>query len=249
MKIWRYEDLLRCARGLVREADLIPRSSLKGLCPGEVFDEDYWAEHLPFQKDELKIVSPLRSIYTPLMKSRTVSQPGFKVRFDFPKCRGEDMLTNVLSYCKEYPDHAQIVVHNKSKRLCVHRFLESKEMLHLLTDTVAGEERERSLLADVLLEKSLDGRNFVADFNEPLKPEAVGFYLAIEVLLPWCLRPQLNDMIDAKATNLQIAKAFMIPEFVVRHIRSVMFGGKNYLGVSYEWNRTISVSVPANDTF
>ena len=89
------------------------------------------------------------------------------------------------------------------------------------------------------MENSLDGSRFIRDFTEPLHPEAVGFYLAIEVLLPWCLRESLNKMIDAKCTNFQIAKAFMVPEFIIRHVRNVHFGKVDYLGVSYGMNNLI----------
>lgn len=239
MMTWRYEDIIRLARQLVKPGDLIVRNTILNLLSGsEKVDESYWAHQFPFEKGGIKIVSPTRTVFLPLRSQR----PQLKIKFDFPRCANDDMLTNIMSYCKEYDDHAQIVVHNKSGRLCVLRFLESKEMLHLLTDTVACDEKERNFLADVLLEKSLDGRNFISDFTEPLSPEAVGFYLAIEVLLPWCLRDQLNGMIDAKATNLQIAKAFLVPEFVIRHIRNTMFGGKSYLGVSYEMNRWYDAS-------
>ena len=43
-------------------------------------------------------------------------------------------------------------------------------------------------------------------------------------------------MIEAKSTNFQIAKAFMVPEFIIRHVRNVHFGNMDYLGVSYGMN-------------
>ena len=86
------------------------------------------------------------------------------------------------------------------------------------------------------MENSLDGARFIRDCTMPLQPEAVGFYLAIEVMLPWCLRKNLEKMIDEKSTNFQIAKAFMIPEFIIRHVRNVHFGQLSYLGVSRNMN-------------
>ena len=98
-------------------------------------------------------------------------------------------------------------------------------------------------LSDVLMENSLDGARFIDDATKPLQPEATGFYLAIEVLLPWCLRDSLNKMIEAKSTNFQIAKAFMVPEFIVRHVRNVHFKDLSYLGVSYQMNSLIDKEI------
>jgi hypothetical protein len=55
-------------------------------------------------------------------------------------------------------------------------------------------------------------------------------------MLPWCLRKNLEMMIEEKSTNFQIAKAFMIPEFIIRHVLNVHFGQLSYLGVSRNMN-------------
>ena len=236
MKIWRYDDILRLARDIVQPSSLVLRSSvIKNICGDEQVDEQYWSNGLSINLNQIKVVSIATSIWVALRKSR----PNLKVQFVVPRCDDASMSCNVMSYCKEYADHAQVVIHNKQGRLCIRRFLEAKELLHLLTETVVGDERQRDMVADAWLEQSLDGRNFVADFDRPLSPEAVGFYLAIEVLLPWCLRKELHEMLDRGATTLQIAKAFMIPEFVIRHVQNVRFGSRSYLGVSYEWNSRI----------
>lgn len=236
MKTWRYDELLRLARKLVQPKALVLRSSvIKGMSDDEKADEQYWSQGLSFNCSQFKIVSIANSIWAPLKRSR----PNLKVQFTLPKCDDASMCCNVMSYCKEYANHAQVVIYNKQGRLCMRRFLEAKELLHLLTGTVVDGESQRNMVADAFLEQSLDGRNFVVDFDKPLSPEAVGFYLAIEVLLPWCLRKELLTMIDQKATTMQIAKAFMVPEFVIRHIHNVNFGSRSYLGVSYEWNSRI----------
>lgn len=232
MKTWRYDELLKFARTLVQPASLVLRSTvIKNISDDESMDEQYWSNGLSLDLSQFKIVSIANSIWVPLQKAR----PNLKVQFVVPQCDDVGMSCNVMSYCKEYENSAQVVIHNKQRRLCVRRFLEAKELLHLLTETVVGGEQQ-NMVADAWLEQSLDGRNFVADFDHPLSPEAVGFYLAIEVLLPWCLRRELNMMLDQKATTLQIAKAFMVPEFVIRHVQNVKFGNRSYLGVSYEWN-------------
>ena len=44
-------------------------------------------------------------------------------------------------------------------------------------------------------------------------------------------------------TNFQIAKAFMVPEFIVRHVRNVHFKNLSYLGVSYQMNSLIDKEI------
>lgn len=238
---WTLLDLAVLARKLVAKDDLILRDSIIGrlVNDGEIKDEEYWASGLFFDKSSLKVVSLVKSIWNPLKVERPeLFSSGASIHFDIPKCQKMDH--KLMSYCieseKDSKTDAQIVIHNEGDRLCVRRFLEAKELLHFYTRTVVENGRQINFLTEVLMEQSLDGCKFICDSNLPLEPEAVGFYLAIEVLLPWCLREQLNKMIDARCTNFQIAKAFMVPEFVIRHVRNVRFEKVDYLGVSYRMN-------------
>ena len=244
---WTLFELAKKARELVAEDDLVPRDDVirKVDNKDEQKDEDYWDKNFCFDKSKLKVVSPEKSIWMPLKANRPeLFADGMGVAFDDPECFG--LYHKMMSYCEEgerLDEHGNVVgvygriaIHNEGERLCVRRFLEAKELLHFITNTVADQEAQSEFLTEVLMENSLDGARFIRDFTKPLQPEAVGFYLAIEVMLPWCLRRNLEKMIDEKSTNFQIAKAFMIPEFIIRHVRNVHFGPLSYLGVSRNMN-------------
>ena len=247
---WTLFELARLARNLVAEDDLVLRDSVieKLVNKDERKDEDYWAGGFCFDKSLLKVVSLKNSIWEPLKERRPeLFADGKGIAFDTPDCEG--LYHKLMSYCEEGDrldkdgnvegSYGRIIIHNEGDRLCVRRFLEANELLHFVTDTVAEQNVQTEFLSNVLMESSLDGSRFISDVTKPLQPEAVGFYLAIEVMLPWCLRENLNKMIEAKSTNFQIAKAFMVPEFIVRHVRNVHFGTIDYLGVSYRMNSLI----------
>lgn len=240
-------ELAKLARKLVAENYLVPRDNVIDLLVNEDErrDEDYWGNGFGFDKSVFKVVSLKKSIWESLKSKRPeLFSDGKGIAFDDPQCSG--LYHKLMSYCEEGERldgqgnvvgvYGRIAIHNEGARLCVRRFLEAKELLHFITYTVAEQNAQTEFLSEVLMENSLDGTRFIRDITKPLQPEAVGFYLAIEVLMPWCLRESLNRMIEAKSTNFQIAKAFMVPEFIIRHVRNVHFDNMNYLGVSYGMN-------------
>ena len=247
---WTLFEIAKLARELVAENDLVSRDYVIGklINEDERKDEDYWDRNFCFEKSALRNVSLKTSIWEPLKTRRPeLFADGNGIAIDEPECSG--LYHKLMSYCEEgelldkrfnvVGVYGRIAIHNEGGRLCVRRFLEAKEILHFVTNTVAEKDVQKEFLSEVLMEKSLDGTRFIRDITKPLQPEAVGFYLAVEVLLPWCLRENLNKMIDAKSTNFQIAKAFMVPEFIIRHVRNVHFGNMDYLGVSYGVNKLI----------
>ena len=248
---WTLFELAKLARTLIAEDDLVLRDSIIGTLVNEdeQKDEDYWDNGFCLDKSTLKVVSLKKSIWEPLKNRRPeLFSDGKGIAFDTPKC-SSGLYHKLMSYCEEgerldeygnvVGTYGRIAIHNEGDRLCVRRFLEAKELLHFVTHTVTEQNAQKEFLSELLMENSLDGTRFIHEIAKPLQPEAVGFYLAIEVLLPWCLRESLNRMIDAQSTNFQIAKAFMVPEFIIRHVRNVHFGPIDYLGVSYGMNDLI----------
>ncbi len=64
--------------------------------------------------------------------------------------------------------------------------------------------------------------------------ETFCLYLAIEVMLPWDKRLELSDMHDRSATNLQMAKRFMVPSAIIEH-----YFDSGYGQISFTFNRSM----------
>jgi len=257
IKEYKLKDVIEIAHGLMACQPFVRRSkAVVGIqSKNEKSDEQFWTDSESLKSD-LQVVSLTQALWNPLKVRRpdlfsrscngTVTSqiktsmiPGAVP--DFPMdCR-------FMSYCCEFlgcnPHRAEIRIRNADNRLCYNRFLWAKELAHLYTETVTGDvEKNRSFLADLLQEEALDGTRFIDSADAVLSPEAVGFYLAIEILVPWCLREQIDQIKESNQnSNWSIARAFLVPQFVIRHIREDHFRKTaadekkiNYLALSKE---------------
>lgn len=130
-----------------------------------------------------------------------------------------------------YRDHAQIEI--AAKNTCWTRMAYAKELAHIYLGFVNGEYEN----LDMLLTAARTARqNLPAHNNEEVpNDEMFCFYLAIELLLPWGdLRDEAMDMHDKGKTHYEIAKRFMLPEWIVSHF----FDG-GWCSRSWEGNRAI----------
>lgn len=121
----------------------------------------------------------------------------------------------------------------KFTNICWYRFLACKELMHVYADVFDNSQLEITALQHCV--RSM--HNVFPAVQTNLSAEATAFYLAVELLLPWRLRKQVERMIELKQTPYQIAKAFMVPEYVVIHI--LTNGNKNYLQLSRSINEAL----------
>ena len=114
-----------------------------------------------------------------------------------------------------YKTQARIVI--ASENTCWTRMSVTKELAHLYVGLVEDEYAnvDMLLLAARTARQNLNG----LAFNYLIENDEVFcFYLAIEILLPFGkLRDELLEMRKQKATYLEMAKRFMVPERIVCH--------------------------------
>ncbi len=119
---------------------------------------------------------------------------------------------------------------------CWKRFTVLKELMHLYSNTCDDSIGESASLIAMAARRS---RDVVAKDNSILCHEEAAFYMALEILIPWCDgRKQLLRLRDLGATHYQIAKVFMLPTPIVTH-----FLGDDeetpYIGLSLRLNQNI----------
>jgi len=152
-----------------------------------------------------------------------------------------------FGYIEKYIDPVTSVVRYDitflSKLLCGARFTLCKELSHIMTDTVDGVEE----CLDAMFKCATRWMESICAADADLDHETTGFYHAIEVLIPWRLRNEFNDIKeDTKLTtkedrDMTIAQRFMIPTKVVSHICDCRENSNElpYCGFSYSVNSAI----------
>jgi hypothetical protein len=109
-----------------------------------------------------------------------------------------------------YKDHADIL-YSATLNLCWSRLVVCKELAHLLLDT-----EDRHFTKDpVALVQGLVTQVLNLKPENDLISENVAMYCAIELLLPWHLRPSMNQMMTEGQSDYDIAVAFRAPESIV----------------------------------
>lgn len=127
------------------------------------------------------------------------------------------------------------VVYRPRLRPCWERFTIAKELLHLYSDTASTWQD-----ANTLITAAKQSRELIPSESESLSDETIGFYLAMEVMVPWRLREQFLSLKDKAATKMQIAKAFMVPLCIIDHMMSESCEeGSSYAGLSMRINSSI----------
>jgi len=107
-----------------------------------------------------------------------------------------------------YADHAEIEV-SHSLNLCWTRFVACKEMAHLLLDRDQSQYTQNpGALIDRLIQDPWAN-------DKDITSERAAVLAAMELLMPWCCRGQMEAMVKSGASHLQIATHFMVPERMV----------------------------------
>jgi Zn-dependent peptidase ImmA (M78 family) len=109
-----------------------------------------------------------------------------------------------------YQDKAEII-YSSSLNTCWRRFVVCKELAHLLIDT----EQTHFTQDPVALVHELINDVPVMEVDDDVNSERWAMIAAIEMILPWCLRGQLNELSTEGLSDLQIAQQFRVPEKIV----------------------------------
>lgn len=150
-----------------------------------------------------------------------------------PEVQSRGALYGYIDYKKQSPT----IVIKANLRPCWKRFIIAKELLHLYSETAEDADLTE---ASVLVKAAMDSRTLLVNEATELDDETATFYLAIEVMVPWCLRSQFTHMSSRNATTMQIAKAFMVPECIISHMLSDSSDrGSSYLALSRRLNLNI----------
>lgn len=126
-----------------------------------------------------------------------------------------------------------IVVYRASLNLCWKRFTVVKELAHIYSGTVANSITQGAAAITFAAKES---RQVMPTLDTELDAETAAFYIALEIMVPWRLRKQFNDLRAAGATTYQLAKAFMIPQMFISHFTSDWNDRNTYAGLSYAVN-------------
>ena len=129
-----------------------------------------------------------------------------------------------------------IVVYRDSLNFCWKRFTIVKELAHIYSGTVANSIMQGAAAITFAAKES---RQIVPTLDTELDAETAAFYIALEILVPWRLRRQFNDLRDIGATTYQLAKAFMIPQTFIAHFASDWNDKNTYAGLSFAINSRI----------
>lgn len=121
-------------------------------------------------------------------------------------CRG------VYGYVLKERDHAYVVC-DAGLNLCWQRFTIVKELMHLHSRTVGDGQEFRSGgdSAHRILSEAITSRDEHIWEDVELSNEASALAMALETLVPWCLRRQFDALVDQRADPYLIARTFMVP--------------------------------------
>lgn len=129
-----------------------------------------------------------------------------------------------------------IIVYRAALNFCWRRLTVAKELAHLFSGTVADSMTQGAAAVSFGAKES---RRVIPTLETDLDAETAAFYIALEVMIPWSLRTQFNDLRSVGATTYQIAKAFMIPQTFISHFSSDWNDRNTYAGLSYQINTEI----------
>jgi len=134
------------------------------------------------------------------------------------------------------------IVYSGALNFCWERFTVTKELMHLYIRFSFGDKSidDVDLGAANVLSDALASRSVTISENAMLSDEAAALYMAFEVLFPWSLRTQYNRMLDLGATNMQIAKAFMIPVNFIEFFRHNESKAESYFQLSERINSDVA---------
>lgn len=123
-------------------------------------------------------------------------------------------------------DYTHYKITGQFSNLCWKRFLFVKELMHIyfrLFDTPPNSRGDYIAKCARAIHDVFPKNGFNLD------AETTAFYLAIEFLLPINFRGQLDRALRYGLSTYQIAKLFMVPEYIVMHVTSGYHEEKGYL--------------------
>lgn len=156
----------------------------------------------------------------------------------------KDRWSGLCGYVDNSVDNPTIV-YNADLNLCWRRFTLVKELMHLYSGTVDNlrhPDFRRSPSFEIIDEASAS-RQISFSENVSLSDESAAMVMAIEVLIPWRLRAQLDVMIDMRAAEFSIAKAFMVPLSLLR----IMLPSGYYQGAGGYYDVSKSLNAGVNE--
>lgn len=106
-----------------------------------------------------------------------------------------------------YTDHA-LIVYSTDLNRCWRRFAICKELVHLLMDVKACHMGTDPIN---LIQGLITG-TFPMEADTPVHSDMVGAIAAVEMLLPWKLRPHLIQLRTNGKTDFEIAEHARVPE-------------------------------------
>ena len=116
----------------------------------------------------------------------------------------------VAGFLRSYDDHA-IVKISMDLPVVWQRFVAAKELAHLLIDT----EASHFTAAPVALVQGLIDGLPCERVTDDLESEHYASFAALEILLPWELRVELEKTGGTTATDTAIAYKFVVPEKII----------------------------------
>lgn len=178
----------------------------------------------------LKVVDVGIGVHQAVKKNQTVQS----ISYCSVQC-AEPLRDAIYGYVLKKGDSA-IVVYKDSLNFCWKRFTIVKELSHLYSGTVTNSITQGAAAITFAAKES---RRIVPTLDTELDAETAAFYIALEIMVPWRLRRQFNDLRAAGATTYQLAKAFMIPQSFIAHFTSDWNDKNTYAGLSFEVNSKI----------
>lgn len=166
-----------------------------------------------------EISSPIKveEILIPAIAAKLVASTGKPYQIEL-KCQNWQA-NQISGWLERYPDHA-VIYFSASLNSCWSRFVVCKELAHLLIDSeVKHFTKDPMLLVQELISK-LPSTKFDHDMNS----EHLAMMAAIEMLLPWGLRGEMDQMAAAKKSDYEIALKFRAPEAFVNLLLRSPYG-------------------------
>ncbi|MCL1921889.1 MAG: hypothetical protein FWG50_12595 [Kiritimatiellaeota bacterium] len=152
--------------------------------------------------------------------------------YDPPRRSNE--FPNPFGLAKKFKGKPYFEIRVTFPNLCWFRFVACKELMHIYTDTFTNTEFDGETLSKLM--RLITTGNIPDQPDDMLDAEQTAFYLAIETMLPWELRSQLDRLERLGIPKYYIAKAFMLPQYVLDH---VFMEHKKYLTLSKSINENI----------
>ena len=211
---------------------LVERSGLLSRLDG-AYDQ---AGEDALQELERKLGYPLRIVDVGLGVHQAVKKSNAVQTISYCSAQSSEPLRDAIYGYVLTKGNSAVVVYRASLNLCWQRFTVVKELAHIYSGTVANSITQGAAAITFAAKES---RQIVPTLDTELDAETAAFYIALEIMVPWRLRRQFNDLRGAGATPYQLAKAFMIPQTFVTHFISDWNDRNTYAGLSFLINSKI----------